>query len=200
MEGKSINSQFYFTYYQLNYRERLRFYDENIKNNALISYEEKAEISIDNAYALFEIGKYEKFLYVVDELIEMVVEDNIYQHHGEDVFQKLLFRKAAAHYHLSEFEAATSILEQLVKINERNELFKWLLKKVKNKTELSRNQKIHGVLVLMFIFSFVLYLLDIFIVSPFFPLYHDSVLTIVVTVFLLALVPTLRYIAAMIWD
>lgn len=74
-------------------------------------------MAIDHLLALFELGKYEKFLYEVDAMIEFVVNHNIYRHNGEDAFCLLLFKKAAAHFNLEEWDASKTILMQLKKSN-----------------------------------------------------------------------------------
>lgn len=107
----------YFSLADTAYRERVRFYEENPKSLSSLSYDDRLEIDFDYLYCLFELGRYDRYLSKVDPFIELVIVENIYQFHGENIFEELLFRKAACYFQLCEYEKCNNILKQLIKMN-----------------------------------------------------------------------------------
>jgi len=67
--------------------------------------------------ALFEIAAYDNLLSVCDSTIETVIMNNIQSYRGEDIYRKLLLKKAAAHYNLLEYYKAEYILKELIRID-----------------------------------------------------------------------------------
>ena len=126
---------FYLAYSSLSpeaYRDRVRFYEENKSFVNSLVYEDRVEVDLDYAFALFEIGKYQRFLDKVDNLIELVVIDNV-ELEGKDVFKELLFRKAASLYNLWSLEKAESVISQLYKIDPEFPFVKSLFIKIRSK-------------------------------------------------------------------
>ncbi len=66
--------------------------------------------------ALFEIGQYGKNVVMCDHLLELVMAQNIEAWDGEDIYAKLLIRKAASLYRLGEYARSAHILREHVKI------------------------------------------------------------------------------------
>ena len=167
--------ELYLQFYTLGHRERLSFFETYIRSNPFIAPKEKNEMAIDHLLALFEIGKYEKFLYEVDAMIEFVVEENIYQHNGEDAFRLLLFKKAAAHYNMEEMEASKSILFQLKKMDGSNNLYGQFIRRIDQHKGIWQSPFWQSMVVIGFAFSFIIYLLDIFLIEPFVFRWHEMV-------------------------
>lgn len=167
--------ELYLQFYNLGYRERLAFYDTYIRTNPYIAPKEKNEMAIDHLLAIFEIGKYEKFLYEVDAMIEFVIEENIYHHNGVDAFRLLLFKKAAAHYNLEELENSKSILVQLKKMDGSNKLYSQLINRIDQHKGIWQSPFWQSMVVIGFASSFVIYLLDIFLIEPFVFRWHEIV-------------------------
>ncbi|MFM2394218.1 MAG: hypothetical protein RLZZ546_2200 [Bacteroidota bacterium] len=169
---KNFSSKYYTTYHGLSHHEKIRYYNDSIKSMANISFDEWIDMSIDHSLVLFELGKYEKFLYLVDELIETVVKENIYTYGGKDVFKELLFRKAAANYNLEDYRQAETLVLQLIKIDEENTLYKLLYAKIINKKLFHTKKILRFSGVIMILASIIMKILDIFIVEPFYYQYH----------------------------
>lgn len=166
-------SDHYFIYHSLDTHGKVKYYLDKIKNNDTLDYYEKLELSIDYAFALFEIGKYEKYLYIVDEIIEQVIEEDIREVNGADVFESLLFKKAACHYNLEEYDGAIYILRQLVNINNKEYIYKNLLSRaIRRDRQKNNNGILQPITVLCFIAFIVLKLADIFLIEPFYYEYH----------------------------
>lgn len=140
MNKDNIYDDLYFRYYNLGnhaYYDKTRFYETYIQSNSNLNKEEKFDLTLDYVKAIFAIGKYGKFLELVDPIIETVIEENIITIHEEDVFQDLLFKKAASYYNLKKYDQSIAILKQLVKINEKDRDYHILLRLAQLKKRLS---------------------------------------------------------------
>ena len=129
----------YFKFYKINssaYRDKVRFYEENELDIHSLDTDEKFEIYVDYVFALFEIGKYLKYLSFADEVIETVVMENIYEVNGKNLFEKLLFCKGACLYNLERYDKAAYVIEELIKINPSQNLSQSLYRKILRKKEL----------------------------------------------------------------
>lgn len=113
----------YFNLGETAYREKVRFFEENIHIFDFLQFEIKVEIEIDYIFCLFELGKYERYLNKVDVLIETVIKENIFTLDQINVYNELLFKKAACLYQLSRFIESEFILKQLIKMEKENTLY-----------------------------------------------------------------------------
>ena len=102
------------------YRMIVEFYSNHEEDIQRLKFHEYFELQVAYIDALFEIGAYDNLLKICDECIELVIENNIQYYQGEDVYQKLLLKKAAAHFNLLEYHKAEFILKELIKINPSN--------------------------------------------------------------------------------
>lgn len=130
MNRDNIYDDLYFRYYNLGYNayyDKVRFYEEYVKENSSLLYEEKFDLTLDYLLSIFAIGKYNKFLKLVDPIIETIIKENIYSVHEQDLFELLLFKKAAALHNLKKYDASIYISNQLVKINPKETDYKKLL-------------------------------------------------------------------------
>ena len=102
------------------YRKIILFYEENEIQIMALHFDEYFELFISYINALFEIGEHEKFILNVDEGIELSIARSVNLYRGEDLYHKLLFRKAACLYHQMRYPEAKYILEELIKIQPWN--------------------------------------------------------------------------------
>ncbi len=188
MDNQKRHSPTYYMYQSLDLHSKVKFYNEEIKNQPSLDYYEHLELRIDYTITVFEIGKYEKYLYLVDDVIEIVMEENIFHINGEDAFQTLLFKKAAAHFNLNEYENAIIILEQLKRINPKEQLYKFLLNQAIKKENLSRKKHVlRPITIFLLLTSLFLIIIDIFIIDAFYYQYHESTLILASTVALMGI-------------
>lgn len=118
--------QTYFSYFRLGetaYREKVRFYEENPDAISSLYFDERIEVDIDYVLSLFEIGKYERFLRKIDPLLEVIIFENIFKYKNENIFNELLFRKAACLFQLNNYTKAEEILLQLIRMEKSNALY-----------------------------------------------------------------------------
>jgi len=120
-----------------NYKAKVQFYEERRGKISELLTRDKLELDIDYTFALFELGKYIKCLATLEILIEQVIRENIFKIDGEDVFQSLLFKKSACHYNLGEPKKSMHVLQELIKMNPKDETYQIFFKRC-NRNELKQ--------------------------------------------------------------
>ncbi len=116
----------YWQYFGLSasaYREKIRLYEDNPDEIAELEFDDRIEIDIDYLFCLFEIGRYDRYISKSDPAIEWVIEENIYKMRGINIFEELIFRKAACYYQLHQYTKASDLLKQLIRMNNENPYF-----------------------------------------------------------------------------
>jgi hypothetical protein len=154
------------------YRERVRFYDENCQLFASLSAAERMSVLLDYHGALFEIGKYQRFLDGVDSLIEYVVIENV-GGYSNDLFCDLLFKKAASYYNLWQLRDCETITSQLLRIDADYPDAQALLYQCRLRCDRRWYQVTKAVSVLTFFFGAVGLLMSSLVVEPFYPAYYS---------------------------
>ncbi len=113
----------YFRLGQNAYREKVRFVEDIQQDLRFIPFDERIEIELDYLLCLFELGRYGRFVQMSDPVIETIIRENIYSFQGQDIYQELLFRKAACLFQLRKLHDSRAILQQLVKMSSGNPLY-----------------------------------------------------------------------------
>ena len=96
-----------------NHRRIIRFYEDKEEDIQRLDFEEYFQLIVAYVNALFEVGAYQKHLLMVDVVIEMTIVHNVERYKGEDIYEKMLFRKAASLYNIMEYAKAEYILREL---------------------------------------------------------------------------------------
>ena len=153
------------------YRKVILFYEENEIQIMALHSDEYFELFISYINALFEIGEHEKFLLNVDEGIEMSITRSVNLYRGEDLYHKLLFRKAACLYHQMRYAEAKYILEELIKIQPWNDHSIMFLKKCIRAKKPSYVMDTIAAGVFLFIITAGIIAIEVFVIRQFFDEY-----------------------------
>jgi len=121
------------------------------------------------ARALFELGKYNSFLEVAEDILELAFEYNIQEWDDKDVVQHTLLKKAAAHFHLYEHQQAQNMLEQLLRLQPDHKTARLLLERCLYRSQRTEDQKWRSLTVLLMLSSALLVAGELIVVRPFFP-------------------------------
>jgi len=119
----SFHSKIYNNFKEIDkyaHNEIVKFYTTHEVDIQRLKFHEYFDLQIAYIDALFEIGAYNHLLKICDETIEMVIQNNIKYYQGDDIFRKLLLRKAATHFNLLEYLKAEFILKELIKIDPKD--------------------------------------------------------------------------------
>lgn len=169
------------------YRTIIRFFEENQEHIRNLELEEYFELMVTYLDSLFEIGAYERFLRLVNGTIETSIIHNIHFFRGEDVYRKLLFRKAAAHHNLQQNEKAQHVIKELIKMDPYDEESIKFLKRslwVKKPAFISKTR---GLSIMLFFAAAAVICLELLLVRPFFSEYTTKVEIARVVLFALGL-------------
>jgi len=94
----------------------IRFFERFEDGIRTLDDDEYFDCAFHYTEALFELGQYGKHVVMCDHLLELVMAQNIETWDDEDVYAKLLLRKAASLYRLGEYARSEHILREHVKI------------------------------------------------------------------------------------
>jgi len=122
----SYQSKVYKTYFSIdanNYVDKIACYENSYTEIEQLVDLAKAQIEIDYTLSLFQVGRYHQYIAQSTPLIEKVITENIFHFQGEDIFQKLLFNKAASLYNIGDIEEASQVLLELCKMDPGNQTY-----------------------------------------------------------------------------
>lgn len=156
------------------YRAIIRYFEEFEKEIFHLELKEYIELKSKYCNALFEIGSYRSYLKLVEEVIALTIENNIQYIKGEDVYQELLFKKAAAYYNIHEYEKAKYILRELIKIDPWNPSAVSFLKKCIRSEKPAYIINIRAIGVGLFLLSAIIIAIELIIIRPYFMEYVDG--------------------------
>ncbi len=183
-------SDFFFEYHRIGvtaYREKVYFFERNQKYLEHLDTLEVIELKVDYSLCLFEIGKYNRFLDLVDDLIETVILENIYTYNSIDIYSELLFKKAAALYNLGFFEKSLKILKAVSNIRKDDMMARTLYGRCIRLTGLRWYQNIKTVSVVFLLLALIFSIFDLFVIDTFFEEYSSFMMYSKLIFFILSL-------------
>ena len=111
----------------------------------------------------------------MDGVVEFSIKHNIQKFQGKDIFQHMLFRKAASLYNSLEYEKSDYILRELIKINPYNEDAALFLKKCLRKMRTGMIYHTRAASIFLFLFSAFVISLEVLLVRPFYKEYTQYI-------------------------
>ncbi len=171
------NKNFYFEYHRMGtkaFRDKVRFYEDNRSIVNQLNYDDRIDIDLDYVLCLFEIGKYHKYLSKVDRLIEVTIVDNIYEYNGVNIYNDLLFKKAACLFNTGQYIKSEKVLKAIVKLEPENRLARTLYGKCKRKQGRDWYEGTKAVAMVLLMSAISIAFMELLIVRPF---YNDYVAT-----------------------
>lgn len=170
MEKLHPNTAFidYFNIESNRYSEKISFYEEHKASFDLLLDDVKIEVELDYLLAIFEVGRYDRFLSKVDAFIEWTIIENVKTFQGKDIFALLLFKKAASLYNTSRISEASYVVKELIKIDPQEALYQKLLQRC-HRIEYNRRYKsIKGIIVFLLISFLLISIVQLLIINSFF--------------------------------
>lgn len=156
------------------YRAIVDYYDEFERDIRELDFQEYFEMMVAFVDALFQLGKYQKHLLMVDVAIEASVMNNIKMYQDTDIFHKLLFQKAASAYHTFDLERADHILRELIKMNPKDRISAMFLKKCLRRKQPNFIATSRAISIFLFLTTAVVICADVLIISNFFHQIHPE--------------------------
>lgn len=150
------------------YQQIIRFYEEQESAIIQLSDQRQFELLVVYTDALFEVGAYGKHLVVVDRVIEYVIRENVFRYQRRDLYRDMLFRKAAARFQIGEYERASYILHELIKMYPKDEAYPFLLKKVKYKMDWHKTGRIRAFSIGLVLLTALICAVELLFIRPFY--------------------------------
>lgn len=147
----------------------VRYYERFEDDIRSLDFEEYFDCTVTYANALFETGEHGKHIVMADHLLETVIMQNIETWGGEDIYAKLLFKKAASLFNLEDYPRAEHILRELVKIDPWDRLRVRFLRACLLRQRPTWMPRARAISLLFILLSAVGIAVEIFVVRPFFP-------------------------------
>jgi tetratricopeptide (TPR) repeat protein len=152
------------------WRKKMKYYEDNLKWINALDFDDKIEMEMDYLLCLFEVGRYERYLSKVDPILEVIISENIFTFKGENIFNELLFRKAACYYQADQWHEAKIILKQLINIDKSNAVYMGLYSICCRKLNVDYYAPIKATAMASFILVIIIAVADIFL-EPLFEIY-----------------------------
>ena len=149
-----------------------------------LEMEDYLEIELGYTNALFELGRYESFLASTQFLLESLIYHNVQFINGEDVYEKLLVRKAAAHFNLLELEIAETVLWEILKMNPQNRAAEYLLQRTLIRLQPNYLKNCRSLGICLFLLSAIIIGAELLFFRPFYERHVDTLKILEVVVFL----------------
>lgn len=107
------------------YQRIIRLYEEQEDEIGRLDVLEHFELTVYYVNALFHTGAYRQHLLMVDLVIEKSICHNIHEVEGigGDIFHQLLFHKAISAYRLQNFDLASHITRELIRMDRTNDYY-----------------------------------------------------------------------------
>lgn len=176
----------------------VRYYEQYEDGIRALDFEEYFDCTLAYTHALFETGNHGKHLVMCDHLLEIVIMQNIGTWGGEDVYNKLLFKKAASLFRQHEYGLAEYVLRELLKIRPCDKPARRFLQKCLYRQKPTWLLQTRAACVLLSLLAAGIIALELFVVKPFFAVWlkavqiaHNLFLVAALTVF--AVGETLHY-------
>lgn len=158
-----------------NYRRIIHFYEGKEDTIRRLDFEEYFEMLLAYINSLFEVGFHQKHLLMVDVAIEEVIVQNVESPPGENLYEQLLFRKAASHFQCTQYEPCHYILMQLIRIDPYHADAISFLKKCLRRMEPTFLERAKATAIFLFLLAALVIAIEVLLVRPFYEMHADLV-------------------------
>lgn len=159
------------------FQEVIRFFEENEAAIQELDFDEYFDVLVAYVTALFEVGAYKEHLTMVDVVIETSILNNISEYRGEDLFRRMLFRKAASLYHTRQFQKAEHVLGELLRMDAEDQGAILFMKKCLRTHYPQIRSNAHAAAVFLFLLTALVIAVEVLLIRPFYEMHAKTVET-----------------------
>jgi hypothetical protein len=158
------------------YQRVIRRYEEKESELGRLDALEHFELTVYYVDALYQTGAFRQHQLMVDLVIEVSIRESFLEidNFSNDIFQFMLFRKAAAAYRLQNFDTAIHVVHELVRIDNGRELYVRFLRATYFKQQVGVLQFGRASFIFCILVTAFLITINLLVVSNFFPLLEPS--------------------------
>ena len=165
----------------------IRFYERHEDAIENLEGGERFDLLVIYTDALFQTNKYQSFISAANQAIELSIYFNIKLHRGVDIYHELLFKKAAAHYHLLQYDKTEYILRELIKIEHYDKLSILFLRKCLRRIKPAYLMNARAISIFLFLLTAAIIFVEILFVRPIYSSLADIVEASRICTFLLGI-------------
>lgn len=162
----------------VDYHGIVRFYERFEDGIRTLDEDEYFDCTLAYTEALFETGQYGKHLVMSDHLLELVIMQNIETWGGEDIYARLLLRKASSLYQLRAYSQSEHILREHVKLYPDDQLAVRFLYTCLLRQKPAWLAKSRAVALGLAFLAVAAVAVELFVVRPFFLDYYEKSLLV----------------------
>lgn len=153
------------------YQRVIRFYESREGEIRQLDFEEYFALTVAYVDALFETGAYRKHALLVDSVIETTIIHNVSFRRGEDLYYRMLLRKAASAYRIQQFDKAEHVLRELLRIRPDDQAVFYFLIRVFRLRRHVLLQRGRALAIFFILLAAVLTMAEVLLVRPFYSHY-----------------------------
>jgi tetratricopeptide (TPR) repeat protein len=154
---------------QQSFRSIVDFWDEHYNDLYKLPLDKYFDLLNTYARALFELGKYKKYLSKAEEILSLSFEYNLTHWEDKDVVIHILLKKAAAHFHLYELQDAKKSILQVLALSPNHSAARHLLQRCVHRESRSKKQIWRAITILLLLAAALSVAAELIIIRPFFP-------------------------------
>lgn len=176
--GAAFHSRIYRDFMALtpkDYHGIIRFFEQQEERIRELEFGEYFELFISYTDALFEVGAYRQHLAIVDEAIEVSIDEKVAARPGTAIFRRMLFRKAASLFHCQRYPEAEYVIEELIRMDARDEDAIRFLRKARRKQQTRITGRTRASAIFLYALSALVITVEVLLVRPFFDIYTDNI-------------------------
>lgn len=168
------------------YQRVIRRYEEKEDELGRLDALEHFEITAYYVDALYQTGAFRQHQLMVDLVIEASIREcfDTVEGFSQDVFQFMLFRKAAAAYRLRDFATAIHVGRELIRIDKGRDLYVRFLRAALFKQQVGVLQFGRAAFVFCVLLSALIITVNLLVITNFYPWLETSFLWLIGGVFL----------------
>ncbi len=174
----SYHSPLYLNYFSIaetSYSDKINWYESHYQEIQGLNDKAKTHIDLDYTLSLFHVGRYHQYISQVDTLIEKVISENIIEVDGKDIYQQLLFCKAACYYNTNQLEQSLHVLLELCKMDKNNKVYKSFCSKVLRLSSYRKFDRLKGLALGMILMALAIIIAEIILVRTIMTSYIEPV-------------------------
>lgn len=152
----------------------IREYEYQEQQIGQLDPREHFELTVRYVDALFATGAHRRHLLMVDLVIFASIDRNIKYLHGQDVYERMLFRKAASAFHTRDYPACEHICRELVRMYPKASVHKKLLSRSLFQQQQQTLQFGRASLIFCCLLTAVIIVLDLLVIKNFYPAEHEA--------------------------
>lgn len=156
------------------FQKIIREYEYQEREIGRLDPQEHFELTVLYVDALFATGAYRRHLLMVDLVIFASIDRNIQYFNGEDVYERMLFRKAASAFRTFDYESCLHICRELMRIYPANPLSPGLHRRALFYQQRSTLQFGRGAAIFCFLLTALVIVVDLLIIKNFYPAEHQA--------------------------